>query len=405
METPRSIFHLDADAFFVSVEQACDPSLKGKAVAVGGTKRGVISSASYEARAKGVKSAMPTVQALRLCPELIMVSGNYRRYEEYSQKMFSYLYDYTPHVEIGSIDEGYADFTPQTKLPAAEIAKKIQQAIHQTLKITVSVGLSTNKLVSQIASKKNKPGGFVIVPPGEEKDFLAPLGVGWLPGVGPKTQKSLEEVGLKTIDQIAQMPLEKLSRLIGTRGDWLQAMALGIDTRPVESVSSEAKSYGEQETFDEDTFDEDWVLAKLKSMADHLFLKIRHERKSVRTLTVKVRYHDMSQAQRSYSLKEPTDLETDVYDVLGRILRHAWEKKTSLRLVGLQLSNLYDSFFREELALPPGGSTIPASNARRHQLTDAVDRIRAIHGDASILRGHDLLLREEKKPLPKKKKR
>ncbi|NIP77224.1 MAG: fused DNA polymerase IV/DNA polymerase III subunit alpha, partial [Xanthomonadales bacterium] len=182
--------HLDADAFFAAVEQAADSRLRGRAVAVGGEKRGIIASASYEARRYGVYTPMPTVRARRVCPWLIVLPGDFEKYERFSRWMFSYVYDFTPEVEIGSIDEGYFDLTGARKRPA-EIAEIIRRAIRQSLKITVSEGLGPNKLISQIASKLRKPAAFVQVPAGQERAFLHPLPNRWLPGIGPQTARRL----------------------------------------------------------------------------------------------------------------------------------------------------------------------------------------------------------------------
>src|SRR6266403_704408 len=198
----RSIVHLDADAFFASVEQAADARLRGKAIAVGGEKRGIIASASYEARKFGIYTPMPTVMARRLCPKLILLPGDFEKYELFSRLMFSYAYDFTPDVEIGSIDEGYFDLTAVRK-PAVGIAETIRRAIRQSLKLSVSEGVGSNKLISQIASKLKKPAAFQFVPTGSEAEFLSPLANRWLPGVGPKTANQLTAAGLARIGQIA----------------------------------------------------------------------------------------------------------------------------------------------------------------------------------------------------------
>jgi nucleotidyltransferase/DNA polymerase involved in DNA repair len=178
----RAIVHLDADAFFATVEQASDPKLRGKPIAVGGEKRGIIASASYEARRYGVYTPMPTARARKLCPKLIVLSGDYERYEQFSKWMFSYPHDFTPDVEQTSIDEGYFDLTG-SRQPAAEIALTIRKAISQKLKIMVSEGIATNKLVSSVASKLTKPAAFFQVQPGGEAAFLHPLPNKWLPGI------------------------------------------------------------------------------------------------------------------------------------------------------------------------------------------------------------------------------
>jgi nucleotidyltransferase/DNA polymerase involved in DNA repair len=330
---PRIIVHLDADAFFVAVEQATDPKLRGKAVAVGGEKRGIIASASYEARKFGVYTPMPTVQARKLCPKLIVISGDYERYEQFSNWMFSYAYDFTPDVEQTSIDEGYFDLSGAQKSPR-EIAETIRKAISQRLKISVSEGIGANKLVSSIASKLLKPAAFGEVPPGKEREFLNPLGNKWLPGVGPKTSARLNGAGLARIEHIAATPLEMLELLMGNQAASLRQFAHGIDERPLVPVREPAKSFGQQETFATDLTDEEYIEAKLRRMADNLFAKVREESKSIRTLTVRVRYNDMAEDQVSESLLEPTDLETEIYGRLHGMLRAAWKRRVSLRLDG-----------------------------------------------------------------------
>ncbi len=346
----HSLVHLDADAFFAAVEQASDPRLRGKPVAVGGEKRGIVASASYEARRFGVYTPMPTVRARKLCPQLIVLPGDFEKYERFSSWMFSYAYDFTPDVEICSIDEGYFDLTA-VRRPPLEVAATVRDAIRQSLKISVSEGIGTSKLVSQIASKLHKPAAFEYVPPGGEVPFLHPLPNRWLPGVGPKTSERLNASGLALIRQVAAMPIDWLSLLVGGAAPQLHRFANGIDDRSLVPASEPAKSYGQQETFAQDQTDEAYLDAVLQRMADNLFAKVRADAKSVRTLTVKVRYNDFAEDQVSESLTEPTDLETDVYTRLNRMLRRAWRRRVSLRLVSLKLSNLYDGLCNLELPL------------------------------------------------------
>jgi len=384
---PRAILHLDADAFFASVEQAADPRLRGRPVAVGGEKRGVIASASYEARRFGVAAAMPTVRARKLCPKLIVLPGDFDKYERFSRWMFSYAHDLTPEVEVSSIDEGYLDLSGARKAPV-EAADTLRRAIRQSLKISVSEGIGSNKLISQIASKLNKPGAFVRVPQGQEFNFLRPLENHWLPGVGPQTAIRLNQAGLARIGQIAHTPLETLSLLLGRSAVHLKQFANGIDPRPVLAVREPAKSYGRQETFAADSTDEDYIEAVLRRMADELMRRVRDDGKSIRTLTLKLRYNDMAEDQRSESLCEPTDLEVDVYSRLRPMLRHAWKRRVSLRLVSLKLSNVYESVFHGELPLELRGR----QHESHRQLARSVDELRKDHGARAIMRGHDLLL-------------
>src|SRR2546427_9797218 len=384
----RSILHLDADAFFASVEQAADAKLRGKPVAVGGEKRGIIASASYEERKFGIYTPMPTVRARRLCPKLIVLPGDFERYEQFSNWMFGYCFDFTPDVEQTSIDEGYFDLSGARKSPVA-IALKIRDAIGEKLKITVSEGIATNKLVSAVASKLTKPAAFIEVQPGNERQFLHPLPNQWLPGVGPKTSVRLNAAGLARICHVAAMPLEMLELLLGNQAATLRQFARGIDERPLIPAREPQKTFSHQETFGSDLTDEEYILATLRRMADNLFAKVREEGRSIRTLTVKVRYNDMAEDQVSESLLEPTDLETDVYGRLRAMLRAAWRRRVSLRLVSLKLANVYDGRFRSELALE---TSAQRQNAQS-RLAAAVDELRRSRGHSVILRGHEFALR------------
>lgn len=384
----RSIIHLDADAFFASVEQASDVRLRGKPVAVGGEKRGIIASASYEARKFGIYTPMPTVLARRLCPKLILLPADFEKYELFSRLMFSYAYDFTPDVEIGSIDEGYFDLTGARQSPLS-IADTIRRAIVQSLRLPVSEGIGSNKLVSQIASKLKKPQAFHFVPPGQEAGFLSPLANQWLPGVGPKTATQLNAAGLARIGQIAGTPADLLGLLVGSLAVQLKRFALGLDDRPVVPARHPAKSYSEQETFAADTTDEVFLGAVLRRMADQLMAKVRADRKGIRTVTVKVRYNDMDEEQAGESLAEPTDLETEIYPKLDALLRKAWKRRVSLRLVSLKFANVYEGPFHGELRLEPRAVRHDAEE----RLSGIVDQLRRKFGRGVILRGHDLILR------------
>lgn len=389
----RAIVHLDADAFYASVEQAADARLRGKPIAVGGESRGIIASASYEARKLGIYTPMPTARARKLCPKLIVLPGDYSRYEDFSQWMFSYAFDFTPDVERTSIDEGYFDLTANHQKPPEVIAQTIRRAIAQKLKISVSEGIGSSKLVSQIASKLHKPAAFHVVPRGQEIPFLHPLPNKWLPGIGPKTSLRLNSAGLADIGQIARTPVELLEMILGAQAPAVRQFANGIDERPLVLSGEPQKSFSKQETFAQDVTDEEYVEAVLRRMADVLFADVRSEGRSIRTITVKVRYNDRDEGQRSESLLEPTDLETDVYGRLRTMMRQAWQRRVSLRMVSLKLSNVYKGFIPGELAL--------AGNAKNHdaqeRLAKTLDELRQSKGRSVIMRGHDLLLREAPK--------
>jgi DNA polymerase-4 len=387
------VFHFDADAFFAAVEQASDPRLRGKPVAVGGERRGIIASASYEARAFGVRTPMPTARARRLCPQLILIPGDYEKYERFSRWMFSYLHDFTPRVEVTSIDEGYADFSG-ARQPPLEIARTVQRAIRESLRLSVSEGLAANKLVSQVASKLRKPGGLVEVPAGEERAFLAPLAAHWLPGVGEKTGERLRAAGLALVSQVAETPVDLLRPLVGSGAELLRDFARGHDPRPLVLEREAAKSIGRQHTYAEDVTDESWAEARLRRMADEIGAELRAEGQMARTFTVKVRYNDFAEDQHAASLAEPTDLESDLYGHLSVWLRAAWRRRVSLRLVALRASALYPAWHRPELPLFPG----TPDRAALRRLAAAVDTLRSARGPRAVLHAHDLLLDRPPRP-------
>ena len=383
----RSALHLDADAFFVGCEVASQPRLRGKAVAVGGMRRGIIASASYEARRLGVYTPMPTARARKVCPHLIILPGDYDKYERFSRMMFSLLHDYTPLVEVGSIDEGYADLSGVMRWSPRVVAERLRKNIRDHLRLSVSEGLATNKLVAAVASKLRKPDCFLEVPAGEERKFLAPLEVKWLPGVGPKLAGVLQAAGLHLIQEVAAARPESLELMAGSRAAQLWTFAQGRDDRPVEPELKEAQSYGKQETFEEDTTDEEFVRKILRGMADTLMSKVRADQKIVRGVEVRLRYNDMEQSRRSESLTEPSDLETDIYGVIDRLVRRAWERRVSLRLVGLKLSRIYEGGWQQGVLNLPGTGY---DRGVRRDLARVMDEAQAKYGPGALCRGHAL---------------
>ncbi len=383
-EPHRRIIHLDADAFFASVEQAENPALRGKAMAVGGQTRGIIASATYEARKLGVYTPMPTARAKQVCPGLIIVSGDFSKYRTYSRRMFDFAEEFTPWLERTSIDEGYFDLSGNARTPPLEVAKQLQQRIGEALSITVSLGIGANKLISQIASKLRKPNAIVEVPAGTEREFLAPLGSNWLPGVGAKLGERLRENGLHFIPQVADAPLEFLAQVAGNYAPQLQQFARGIDPRPVVCDHDDAKSYGQQETFDGNVTDHAFVLATLHGMADDLMSKIRRDGKAVRTVSIQLRYADFSDVTHAKTLGAATDVETDIYPLLPQLLRETWQRKASLRLAGLRFTNVEAPAMQSEFLLDPDSEL----RAKRKTVAHLLDELRA--RSLPVMRGHSL---------------
>lgn len=382
-----TIVHLDADAFFVSVELAARPELRGKKVAVGGRQRGIISSASYEARAAGVYTPMPSQRAIKVCPDLILLphEGDYRGV---SRKMFDLCEDVTPLVQRNSIDEGYLDIGPCGLRTAEAIAEKVrglQRRIWDELQIPVSMGVATNRLVAQIASKLRKPRGFVIVPAGEEEAFMAPLDIKEMPGVGPKTQERLRSHGINVMGDVVRKRDAALRAIMGSGWREFRERCAGRDDRPVETDRDAAKSYSHQQTFREDIADRDQIESIVKGMIDDLMAKVRSDGQRVRTLTLTARYPDFSQESAGRSLAEATDLETAFYPLIAGLLDKAWRHARPLRLVSARLSGTDNS--------PSQLGIFAQQDEKRRRLAGIMDQLNAAGAKGKgtgLMRAHQL---------------
>jgi DNA polymerase-4 len=386
MHRLATIVHLDADAFFVSCEQARDPALVGKKCAVGGRERGIISSASYEARACGVYTPMPTARALRVCPDLIMIRHTSGLYGDVSRRMFDLCEGLTPVVQRNSIDEGYLDVGPcRFESPAAveNAVRGLQQRIWDELRIPVSMGIASNKLVAQIASKLRKPRGFVVVHPGEEPEFMQPLALGRLPGIGAKTEAALARCGLRLVSDLFARSESELAAALGRDWRHVLAQARGEDESPVESERDDAKSYSKQETFGADVADFATVERVAKGMVDELMADIRADGAKVRTITVKVRYADFTQESHGRSLEAATDIEAPFYPLVGPLLRVAWAKNRPLRLVSVRLSGVDAGDAQLEM--------FSEADDRRRKLAGIVDKLNR-GGEPVVVHGHRLPL-------------
>ena len=391
-----TIIHLDADAFFVSCEQARDPSLVGKRCAVGGRERGIISSASYEARACGVYTPMPTARALRVCPDLVLISHTPGLYGDVSRRMFDMCEALTPAVQRNSIDEGYLDLGPcgYPGLESVERAvRDLQRKIWDELRIPVSMGIAANKLVAQIASKLRKPRGFVVVASGGEAAFLAPLPIGRLPGVGTKTEAALNRVGLRLVRDLFERSERELSEVFGRGWRGVLERARGQDDSPVETAGEDAKSYSKQETFAADVADFGAIERVAKRMLDELMPKVRADRAKVRTVTIMVRYADFSQEAHGRSLEAATDLEAPFYPLVAPLLRAAWRRPRPLRLVSVRLSGVD--------AGPTQLEMFGQADEKRRMLAGVLDRLNRGGRDHVVMRGHQLAPKRIEKKITK----
>jgi len=334
------------DAFYAAVEQRDNPVFQGRPLIVGadpkgGKGRGVVSTCSYEARRFGVHSAQPISQAWRLCPQGIYVLPDMEKYARVSGMIMRILADYTDMLEQISVDEAFLDVTGSRRLAGTgrEIAEKIKNRISGELRLTASVGIAPNKFLAKIASDLRKPDGLVIVKPGEEKDFLAPLPIRRLWGVGPKTEQALKKIGIQTIGQIADVPLRDLERILGDTGSQLWRLSQGIDDRPVETIY-ERKSIGHEMTFENDTADFDLIRAALLEMTEKTSRRMRLEKVRARTVTVKLRYEDFSTLTRRTTFGEAIDTSESIFPVALDLIKGLFQKGMRVRLIGVAASNL-----------------------------------------------------------------
>lgn len=351
MSNARTIIHLDLDAFFCAVEEQRDPALRGKPFAVGGSPsgRGVVASCSYPARAFGIHSAMPMAQAVRLCPELIVVRSHFSDYRVKSRQVMAKLRLLTPLVEQISIDEAFLDVTELAQSPA-ELARRLQASIRDDLGLPASLGVASNKLVAKIANNVGKagagaarrdhgtPNAILVVPPGEERDFLAPLPCRELWGVGPKTAERLYALGIETIGDIARFPPGELARLFGKHGEDLTRRAQGIDNRPI-VTEREAKSVSSETTFARDIADGVELRATIRRLAQGVARRLQRSQQVGATVKLKLRWADFTTPTRQTTLSRPTDEAEVIAETALRLFDKLWAGQP-VRLLGVGVSGL-----------------------------------------------------------------
>ena len=398
----REIIHLDLDAFYASVEMLDNPEIAGKPVIVGGGgKRGVVTAASYEARKFGVHSAQPVATARRLCPDGVFLPVRMGRYKEMSDRVFEIFRRFSPLVEALSIDEGFLDVTGTERLfgGALEVARKIKEVVASETGLTVSAGVAASKFVAKIASDMNKPDGLTVVPRGKEKEFLGPLPVGKLWGVGKVTETALHRMGVKTIGDLASVPAENLKKRFGKHGLHLHRLANGIDDREVEP-EHEVKSIGHEDTYDEDIRDREAIGKELLSLAHRVSSRLRRKGFRGRTVTLKVKYHDFTQVTRAATLPSPTDDGATIYRTVLPLLKKTEAGRRPVRLLGISVSHFGEKRFpreewgqiplfgqRPEPRPPSSRGTTARDPARTAKLNEAVDRIREKYGKRGIRPG------------------
>jgi nucleotidyltransferase/DNA polymerase involved in DNA repair len=385
----RTILHVDMDAFYAAVEQRDNPGFLGRPLIVGsdpkdGTGRGIVSTCSYEARRFGVHSAQPISKAWRLCPHGIYVLPDMDKYVRVSGMVMRILADYTDMMEQISIDEAFLDVTGCRRLAGTgkEIAEKIKRRIAGELRLTASVGIASNKFLAKVASDLQKPDGLVVVEPGMEKEFLAPLPIRCLWGVGPKTGEVLKKMGLQKIGQIAAVPLCDLERLLGETGARLWRLSQGIDDRPVEHAEGR-KSIGHEITFEKDTADFDLIHAALLELTEKTARRMRVEKVRARTVAVKFRKEDFSTFTRQTTLGEPADTVEKIFPAALNLMKGLFRKGGRVRLIGVSVSNLQAD------SAPGSGAQrnlFSQTSPKEKKLAEAVDDISRRFGGSAITR-------------------
>jgi DNA polymerase-4 len=365
------------------VEENRDPSLRGKPVIVGGKERGVVATANYVARRYGVHSAMPIRTARTLCPHGIFLPGDHELYRDYSRRLMALLETYSPLVEKMSLDEAYVDLSGTERLfgPPEATARLIQKRVMEELGLSISVGLAANKLVAKVASDYEKPAGFTVVPAGREAEFLAPLPVQRLPGVGPALLKQLRTWGVLTVGDLAQVPVPTLRLSFGQWGEALARRARGEDLSPV-TPQEAVKSISREHTFAEDVSDQRCLESTLVSLTEDVCQRLRRSSLEARTVTVKIRYADFVTHTCSHTLPRPLDVDEAFFQEVLALFRERWRRSAPLRLVGVGLSNLapragQDDLFDQELPL-------------LRELDLRLDAIRNKYGKDAVRRGATL---------------
>jgi DNA polymerase-4 len=344
---PRTIFHVDMDAFFVSVEELYDPSLKGKAVVVGGQRneRGVVSAASYEARKFGVHSAMPLRTAAKHCPHAIFVDGHPERYRECSEKVFKVLSAFTPQVEMASIDEAYLDMTGTERLhgPPLKAANNLHLRMKTETGLNCSVGIGSSRLIAKVSSGQAKPNGLLWIISGEEAKFLAPLDVREIPGVGKVMETHLHSLGIKKVGDLARLEESELSQRFGKWGLALAGKARGEDAGgwfdSEVGADIDAKSISHEHTYNEDTADPVRLESTLMRLSEMVGRRLREADFHARTVQLKLRYKDFTTITRAHTLASATQLDTEIFEQIRALFRSNWKRGSEVRLLGVQVSS------------------------------------------------------------------
>src|SRR4051812_45459778 len=384
----RTVFHVDMDAFFVSVEELFDPSLKGKAVVVGGKadERGVVAAASYEARKFGVHSAMPLRTAYKLCPQAVFIYGHPERYREQSHKVREVLGHYSPQVEMASIDEAYLEMTGTERLhgPPLAAAHALHQQVKTKTQLNCSIGIGTSRLIAKVASDQAKPNGVLWIPGGEEANFLAPLAVRKIPGVGKVMEKNLNDLGIKRVSDLAKLDESFLEDRFGKWGLALAGKSHGFDAGGWfdEEIGADGdpKSISHEHTYNDDTSDQQVLESTLARLSEMVGRRLRENRLHTHTVQLKLRYSDFSTITRAQSLHTVTQLDTEIFNTVRALFRANWRRGERVRLFGVHAGSL--SRDEGQIDLLDGDK-----NRRWKNALSAADKLRDKFGESAISLG------------------
>ncbi len=389
MGVRKWIGHIDLDAFFVSVEEVLNPTLRGKAVIVGGDPegRGVVSSASYKAREYSVHSAMPISKAKQLCPHAIFLRGSHSSYSKASDAVFRIVENYTPFIEIVSIDEAYLDLSGLERLYGHPLRalEKMKHQVKEKLHLNLSAGLASNSLIAKVASKEAKPDGIVCIFPGYEGSFLAPLPIEKLPGIGEKTKKRLNLLGVRKIRDIADIGETLMRTAFGEMGSCLYHMAKGEGDDEIERSDHHPKSVGHETTFDEDSNDLYFLENNLYYLSEKVGRRLRKKGLWGYTITLKLRYSDFVTLTRSETISEATNFDATIFQIASSLFRKAYTRRTRVRLLGVSVSNLTSEGW--QLHLFDRWHQIKMKNLYR-----GIDRVRQKYGFDSLSCGRSVLI-------------
>ncbi len=389
------IIHIDMDSFYASVEIRENPDLAGLPVVVGGSAsgRGVVAAANYEARKYGVLSAMPMAQALRLCPDLVCLPVNMPLYVSVSRQIHDIFYRYTPEIEPLSLDEAFLDVAGSERLfgSAAVIAQKIKRDIKNECKLIASAGVAPNKFVAKIASDIDKPDGYVVVTQNEVQDFLDPLPVNRIWGVGKKTEQQLRQIGIKTIRDVRNWPADDLIQRYGKMGDHIQRLAQGMDKRAVIS-DAKARSISAETTFANDIADKDALLAILLQLTEQVAARLRDKGIKGRTVNIKIRFHDFITITRSKTLAENTHQTRKIWSTVKQLLLGVWQQQPGpIRLVGVGVSNFSENIELQRDLFTDSPEQDFEQDVRQERLDELSDEINQKFGKSKIHRGRNLI--------------